>query len=68
MTEEMLKEIVASVAQLVGLVGIGGVIGFTIRQDRRITKVETLCEGLIAAVTKLAEKLDSVVIVPKDHA
>lgn len=58
-------EILKEISQVAALLGLGGVAGFTIKQDRRITKVETLCEALITAVHELATKLDSVVVVPK---
>lgn len=47
------------------LLGIGGLAGFTYRQSNRLTRVETLTEALLNAVTQLAEKLNSVVVVPK---
>jgi len=57
--EELFVKLVENWAWL----GAGGVVGFVIRQDRRITKAETLCDALVRSVDKLTDRLDKIAVI-----
>lgn len=57
----MIEDLLVRLAENWTWLGAGGVVGYVIRQDRRVTRTETVCAELAKSVKELTERLDRIV-------